>query len=241
MKQLEQILVAIFVLIVITSCDNDDNEEKKLLLNEASLSAKWLVTGINDYESLEFTENGYYIVTENAVDRLTTRKIAHFGEYDITDSETVTLSDFGSIHISYLDESLISFSLQLTSVADNEITVNARKQEEIDSTLKTDLLCQTWEMVSFDGYAIPEFVLLFSKAGTYLCDAIVDGKRKTEVGTWSWCDSEESKLSFSLDNFLDCSGRNIFKNIQLTSESFIATDMENGEPMEMVMRPLVKH
>lgn len=235
MKNLQQILVAIFVLTFITACDKDENDPKEAL-EKATISAKWNVSNSSDYDSFEFNESGNYIVVKNTTTKSINNQIVLFGTYEIIDDKSIVLSDFGTLTISELNENSISFVIKLTNISDNEINIDATKQVEMENTIKTDLLCQSWELVSFDGEAISNFYLLFSIAGTYLVNAEVEGEQITNLGTWTWCNTDENKLAFTIEHELDCDGIEIFKDIQLTSDSFIGIDMENGEPMLVIMK-----
>lgn len=236
MKKLKQILVAIFVLTLIAACDKDKNEPNEIKVEKTTISAKWIVSGSSDYESFEFNKSGNYIVVKNTTKKSTNGQVVLFGTFEIIDGNKIVLSDFGTLTISEIDENSISFSIQLISNSDNEVIINASKQEEIESSTNTDLLCQSWEIVSFGGNVMPNFYVLFSKAGTYLVNAEVVGEEITGLGTWTWCNTAENKLAFTIDNTLDCDGIQIIKDIQLTSSSFIGIDMENGEQDEIIMK-----
>lgn len=158
-----------------------------------------------------------------------------FGTYEILDNQTLSLSNFGTISVTKINGSAISFKVQLFSDTENVFTIEANKQEVYEKTERTELLCRTWELVSVGGYEVSDFTVLFSKSGTYFLSLIFDGERISATGTWVWCDSEETKLAFAIDCNLDCESQNVIKEIQLTEDSFIGVDMENGEPQTMVM------
>lgn len=243
MKNIKQILAAVFLLAFIVACEKDNNEPKNdndltETLEITTISAKWNVSNSNDYESFEFNESGNYIVVKKTATKSTNDQVVLFGTYEITDDKTIVLSDFGTLTISEINESSISFSIRLTSNPDSEIIINASKEEEIESSANTDLLCQSWELVSFGGAAMSDFYVLFSSAGTYLVNLKVEGVEITGLGIWTWCNTDENKLAFTIDNTLDCDGLEIIKEIQLTSNSFSGIDMENAEPMEMIMKPV---
>ncbi|MDG1039008.1 MAG: hypothetical protein P8P15_08330 [Polaribacter sp.] len=237
MKNLKQILVAIFVLTLISACEKDENDPKNEILEKATISAKWTVNNSSDYESFEFNESGNYIVVKKPSTKSTNDQVVFFGTYEITDDKTIVLSNFGTLTITEIDENSISFSILLVSNPDSQVSIKASKAEELESSTNTDLLCQSWELVSFGGETMSDFYVLFSSAGTYLVNAEVDGEEITGLGTWTWCNTDENKLAFTIDNTLDCDGIEIIKDIKLTSESFSGIDMENGEPMEMIMQP----
>jgi hypothetical protein len=232
---MKKILFAIFALTLIAACDKDENEPNEVNVEKTTISAKWTISNSSDYKSFEFNESGNYIVVKNITTRSINDPIVLFGTYEIIDGKKIVLSDFGTLIISVINENSISFSFQLTSNPDNDVIINASKQEEIESSTNTDLLCQTWMLVSFGEYEIQNFYVLFSKAGTYLINNEAEGEEIIKLGTWSWCNTDENKIAFTIENVLDCDGIEIVKDLQLTSNSFIGTDMENGEPMEMIM------
>lgn len=236
MKKLELILVAFFALTLISSCKKEKNDPKDTL-EKTTVSSKWIVSNSSDYDSFEFNESGHYVVVENTTTKSTNDQIILFGTYEIIDNKTIVLSDFGTLTISDIDETSISFSIKLISNPENEIIINASKHEEMESSTNTDLLCQTWELVSFNGVAVPNVYILYSSAGTYLLNAEVEGEQISVVGTWTWCNTDESKLAFAIESVLDCEGINIMRDIQLKSDSFVGIDMENGTPMVVIMKP----
>ncbi len=202
MKKIKQILASIFVLAFITGCDKDKNEPKETL-DKSTISAKWNVSNSSDYDSFEFNESGNYIVVKNTTTKSTAKstndQIILFGTYKIIDNKTIILSDFGTIIVTKIDENLTSFSIKLTSDPNNEIIINASKQEEIKSSTRTDLLCRTWEMVTFNGEPVAgtdrEGTVLFSKAGTYFVSKANDGSGG--IAQWKWNDDAETQLLYS--------------------------------------------
>lgn len=237
MKNFKQILVAIFVLTLITACEKDENDPKNEILEKATISAKWTVNNSSDYESFEFNESGNYIVVKKTSTKSTNDQVVIFGTYEITDNKTILLSNFGTLTITEIDKNSMSFSILLISNPDSQVSMNTSKEKELESSTNTDLLCRSWEIVSFGGEPLPDYYLLISAAGTYLAKGVLEGEEITGLGTWTWCNTGENKFAFTIDNTLDCGGIEIIKDIQLTSESFRGISMENGEPMELIMQP----
>jgi len=201
MRNLKQILLAILVLTFITACDKDENDPKETL-EKTTISAKWNVDNSSEYESFEFNESGNYIVVKNTTTKSTNNQVVLFGTYEIIDAKTLTLADFGTLTISEVNESSISFSINLTSDSDNEIIINASKQDEIESSTKTDLLCRTWEMVTENGVPVAgtemELTVLFSKAGTYFVSfANPEDESEGGLALWKWNNDEETQLLYS--------------------------------------------
>lgn len=200
-KKLKQILIAIFVLTFITACDKDENDPKETL-EKATISAKWNISNSSDYDSFEFNESGNYIVVKNTTTKSTNDQIILFGTYKIIDNKTIVLSDFGTLIVSKIDENSIIFSIKLTSNPNDEIIINASKQEEMESSTRTDLLCKTWEMVTFNGESVVgtdmELTVLFSKAGTYFVSyANPEDENDGGLAQWKWSNDAETQLLFS--------------------------------------------
>lgn len=201
MKAFKQILVAIFLLTFITACNKDENDVKDKL-EKATISAKWMVSNSSDYYSFEFNESGNYIVVKNTTSKSTTGTIL-FGTYEIVDDKTITLTDFGTLILSKIDENAISFTIKLTSDPSNEITINASKKEEMESSARTGLLCRTWEMVSLNGEPVVgtelELTVLFSKAGTYFISyANIQGANSEALAQWKWKDESETHFLYAM-------------------------------------------
>lgn len=199
MKNLKKFLVLILVLTSIISCKKD--EKKPATLKKETISAKWIVSGTSDYKSFEFNKSGNYIVVKSIT---TNDEIVLFGTYKITDNTTIALSDFGTLKISEINTTKISFSFKLTNNPDNEINIIATKQEEMQSSTRTDLLCRTWEMVTINGENVVgtdmELTVLFSSAGTYFVSfANPEDENDGGLAQWKWKDETETKLLYSWD------------------------------------------
>lgn len=198
---MKQILVAILVLISIFSCKKDENKPKDTLSKE-TISAKWTVDGISVFESFEFNKSGNYIIVKYTKTKSTNNQIVLFGTYVIIDDKTIVLSDFGKIMISKIGDNSINFSILLDSNPNNEISIIATKQEEMQNSTKTELLCRTWEMVTVNGDDVTgtdnEFTVLFSAAGTYFVTfANPEDENDGGLAQWKWKDETETKLLYS--------------------------------------------
>lgn len=220
MRKLKQILVAIFVLTFFVACNKDDNDPKEKL-EKATISAKWIVSNSDDYDSFEFNESGNYIVVKNATTKSTNDQIILFGTYEIIDNKTIMLSDFGTITISNIDGDSMSCSIKLTSNPNNEITINASKQEEMESTARIDLLCRTWEMVTVNGEpavdAGMELTVLFSKAGTYFVTYTNFEDETDGLAQWKWKNEEETQILYSWEQVPVWNEEDYVEIIELTS------------------------
>ncbi|PLX02800.1 MAG: hypothetical protein C0595_09330 [Marinilabiliales bacterium] len=232
MKMLKQILMVIMVLTVIISCKKDD-KNSTLTLEIDTISAKWLVSGTSEYSSFEFNKSGNYIVIKNAN---TTNQQIKFGTYTITES-TIILSDYGTIIVSEIKDNSITFIFKTSINPDTEINIVANKQEEMESTTKTDLLCRTWELLTFNGDPVAgtdmELTVLFSKAGTYF--VTYNNEPDTEnVAQWKWKNTEETELYYSWDEVPNWGTASYVQITELTSNSLII----NENDVVYVLQPL---
>lgn len=238
MKSLKQILVAIFVLtFIVVSCNKDKNDPKETL-EKAAISAKWIVSGSNEYESFEFNESGNYIVVKNLTTKSTNDQIILFGTYEIIDNKTIVLSDFGTLTISEINENSISFSIHSSSYPDNDIVITASKQEEMENSTNTELLCRTWKMVSVNGVDVAdteyELSVLFSKAGTYFVEyANSEDEDAGGLAHWKWSDNSETKFLYSWETPPVWEEEDIVEVIELTNNSLKILDRfgENEEEL----------
>jgi len=201
MTNLKQILLIILASTFVTACDKDVNDPKETL-EKATICAKWNVNNSSEYKSFEFNECGNYIVVKNTTAKSTNKRVVLFGTYEIINANMLTLADFGTLTISEVNESSISFSINLTSDPENEFIINASKQDEIESSTKTDLLCRTWEMVTENGVPVAgtkmELTIMFSKAGTYFVSfANPDDENEGGLAQWKWNNDEETQLLYS--------------------------------------------
>ncbi len=162
-------------------------------IDSAELVGKWEV-GDNSLGivSVEFGGSNNYVVVTNA--ELPTRAeeefFTYFGTYTVA-GDKVIMSDLGEMTITSLGESGIAFSLAI--YGGSAVSMSGGKAQEMASSSKTDLLCRTWKVVSYeeDGvvyyesneeFAMPEFVY-FSKAGTYL---LTFSNGSTGLSNWKW-------------------------------------------------------
>jgi len=200
MKKVKQIIVTIFILTFITSCDKDENELKETV-NKTTISAKWVVSNSNEYKSFEFNESGNYIVVQKTAEP-TNEQIILFGNYDIIDNKAIVLSDFGTLTIFEVNESSINFSFKRSNNPNNEIIIDASKKEEMESSTKTEFLCKTWKMVTINGDSVVgtdnELTVLFSEAGTYFVSfANPIDDNAGGLAEWKWNNETETHFLYS--------------------------------------------
>lgn len=231
MKNFKLVIVAIFVLMFIASCNKDENDSRATL-ERKTISAKWMISNSNEYKSFEFNESGNYIVVENATTKSANDQIILFGTYEITNNKSIVLSDFGTLTITGINENEISFSVRLTSDLGNDFIFNALKHEEMHSSSRTDLLCRTWEMVTENGEPVEgtemELTVLISKAGTYFVSfANPEDENDGGLAQWKWNDEAETQMLYSWDEVPVWDDEYYAEILELTSDSLKLTEYDD--------------
>jgi len=192
MNTIKQFLLVVVLFSVLISCKKEEEEILTAILDKENLSAKWLVDDSSTYQSFEFNKSGNYIIIKNTKKSTEAQEIL-FGTYQIN-KNTITLSDFGNIEVAEITDNSVRFLI----VSDN-ITINAAKKEEMDSTTRTDLLCKTWKTISIDGVVVTgtndEFSVIFSAAGTYFVS--YTNTNYQFLATWEWDDASETVFIYS--------------------------------------------
>jgi hypothetical protein len=231
MKNFKTFLIAIFALTSIISCTKDENKPNKPLEKE-TISAKWIVGGTSVYESFEFNKSGNYIVVKNVTTKSESSQIVLFGTYVIVDKTTITLSNFGTLKISTITDNSIGFTVQLTGNPTSAIVITATKQNEMAATTRTDLLCRTWEMVTYNGESVTgtdmELTVLFSKAGTYFV-SFADPSDENDGGLaqWKWKNVAETEMLYSWDEIPVWSEANSVQIPELTATTLKIIEHED--------------
>jgi|GEM_PF-2939329 len=193
-----------------TNNDNDTTDPQIL-----AISAKWNVSDNNStYVAFEFNKYGNYIVSfDEYLD-----EEPRFGKYELVGGTTIKMAGFGEILIVSVNEN--SFEFELTTYEDNYTeSIRTLKQEEMELTTRTKLLCRTWELKEIipEKYSDYEeweidlmnsdnLTVLFSPAGTYFVRSSDKGEDYfyNKVSIWKWFDNSEKILCYSHYNNLDC-------------------------------------
>ncbi len=222
MKILKQFLMIIMVLTVIISCKKDE-KNNGVTLSTDTISAKWIVSGSAEYSSFEFNKSGNYIIVKYAN---TANQLVKFGTYTISES-TIILSDYGNIIVSEIKDNSITFIFKTSIDPDTEINITANKQEEMESTTNTDLLCRTWELLTLNDEPVAgtemELTVLFSKAGTYFVTYSNDPDTEN-IAQWKWKNTEETELYYSWDEVPVWEQESYVVITELTSSTLIITE-----------------
>jgi hypothetical protein len=207
------------------------------ILNNEIISAKWIVSGTSDYKSFEFNENGNYLVVAKSTDS----QINRFGRYKITDNQTITLHNFGTLKLSSINGSKFDFKAYIQNSSTYEINVNTTKATENSNSSKTNQLCRTWKMISVNGDSSvskdSEQLLLFSNAGTYFVSFSnpID-ENEENVAQWKWKDNTEAYMCVSWNGEPTCDGSNEIQIIELTANTLKIQDKDEL----FVLKPIIE-
>jgi hypothetical protein len=205
------------------SCDSDDGPDDgggTGGTTQTALLGKYNLSDNDNYGSVEFTGNNKYIVTKflDSASGLRSAKstaetkyiIVIFGDYTVNNQSTennyvVDLQQFGTITINISDSGNIDVTIN-----DGENTYNytADKGDEVVSSEKTKLLCNTWNFDKSieDGeeYTDEGLTITFTSNGTYTMYKpnldewdIAAGMTNYSYGSWSWIDSKTIKVEYT--------------------------------------------
>lgn len=199
MKIVKWFLVSIFFGAFILSCIKSKAPQIDIL-NKTTLSGKWVVSGSGDFKSFEFNESGNYIIIKDSTENITHDQYLFFGFYTIIDYSRIILYGFGEIHINEINEETISFTFNSEIIYGEEVAITARKQEEIEDSPKTNLLCNTWQLASENGetHVDTSLYVLFSKTGScFYSYSNAYHDHSGGVAQWKWKDSITIGLQYS--------------------------------------------
>ncbi|MDR3217953.1 MAG: hypothetical protein LBU22_03090 [Dysgonamonadaceae bacterium] len=167
-------LMSLFAMIVISSCDKNDDDNGDTLTN--TISAKWEITDSNSaYASFEFNKDGNYIVIENetinksyvtgksksslfqngkslGTGNIATRSASaesnlspiHYGTYKIEENRII-LTGFGVIDVISITTEEFTFSFILEATGAKGVYVASKAKEPISASNRTDMFCRTWK------------------------------------------------------------------------------------------------
>lgn len=199
MNKLKQIIAFLLILGLI-SCSKDDSNRKES--EKESINNKWIVENSAEFKSIEFDDNGNYIITRNKSTSTSkmaeTEEVVVLGTYEILDTDIFLLSDFGTVKFDDSDPNHIKFSIMYKGSNTYTYEMNVTKAEDFVSTPKTDLLCNhTWKFTRQMPINDTINLINFSKAGTCFTNFKIvspESRSSAEFGKWKWKDSDETKI-----------------------------------------------
>ncbi len=199
MNILKNITYCILIILLTISCvkENEPTEFEA----QKNLLAKWVVNNSNDYVSFEFNKSGNYLVVKKVNKGSKSENKVLFGAYKVIKENVLKLSDIGTISITNYDNNTSDFLIEELNTQ-KPILINLTKEKEKFTSTKSDLLCRTWEMVTFNDEdakgTILDLTVLFTKAGTYFV-TFSDPMLRDSLHTswWMWKDETENILQYS--------------------------------------------
>lgn len=198
MKKLKQIIVSLLIITSLFSCSIADYGRKDS--EKESINRKWIAENSTEFKSIEFDNNGNYIITKNkipATSKVAEQEIVVLGTYKILDTDIFLLSNFGTIKFDDSDSNHIKFSIKYEGSDTYTYDLNVTKSDEFVSTPKTNLLCDnTWKFTRKESIKDTINLINFSKAGTCFTSFSIASPKLNliEFGTWKWQDKEETKI-----------------------------------------------
>jgi len=160
-----------------------------------TISEKWEINSPeSEYSSFEFNHDKNYIVVENNY-----YKLAHFGEYNMPQKDTINLEDLGTIKINSDSKTDVSFSFTLFDNPGAGMNFDAAKADTIPESAELDLLCRTWRVVDCSEKEKIGTIILFSNAGTYFY-TFPNGESNT-LSRWRWYDNKMEEFEYSHEDW----------------------------------------
>jgi hypothetical protein len=192
--------------------------ERRTELTKEQVTGKWEVSNSSRYKSFEFTESGNYIVIRKSSSKSTADEV-EMGVYDFGEDGSIILPGFGEIENFESTGNSANFDVNDESYPGDPEPVLSIKSAQYQETTKTELLCKTWKVVSFNGKSTNPGnakEILFSRSGTYLV-SYLDGT--TGLSSWQWKDNKEEYICYSWYGNPSCNGSNEVKVYDLTESS----------------------
>ena len=260
MKNLIKFLVFALLVINFNSCESDDSDDiyyddgasSEINLEDIEdIYGKWVVSNSTIYKSFEFTDRGVCIMVEKSMAKSMAKS---------DDGEKVSLGTYARNNIGFgllllldngeqnliLDEIFLtknkksaSFTVTNTATPNNVVSVQSNKAEEIKVSARTELLTNSWLVVSstvIDEEGIPwtfqlleddirmMFALTYSGFFTSLLKLpIIEGVQVKEArnnGNWDWEGDTETVFSAWTNEQMG-SDRTFFTISSLTENSLV--------------------
>lgn len=244
MKKIKVLAALLSLVVIFSSCEKGDNKDNNdVTITKETISAKWIVADNVTYKSFEFNESGNFIIVVDNMKKSMNEEDIIFGNYEVVDDITIKLKNYGTIKTSKIDDNTISFTLTLDTSSGNEISINANKADEMQSSSNTELLCRTWNMVSINGENVAgteeELTVLFSQAGTYFVTYLNSTDEENGgLAKWKWKDENQNTLCYSWDGEPTCDGDNEIL-IEVTTNSLKITEVFDDEAEIYILEPLI--
>ncbi|KRB53971.1 hypothetical protein ASD98_20325 [Flavobacterium sp. Root186] len=238
MYRVSQIIVSLLLIISLFSCSQDENNKENT--EKVSISKKWIVQNSTEFESVEFDENGNYIIIKNGNSKFSKKnaEIIVFGTYEVLDTDILLLSNFGSMKVDDSDPNNITFSIKYEGSDTYTYQLKVTKAAEFTSTPKTDLLCDnTWKRIKKEEIKDTVSLVNFSKAGTCFTNFSITSQSSMEFGKWQWKDASETKIIITQMKYplwvLDKDGEVEFEISSLSSTKLEMKEVFDGKTYDV--------
>lgn len=96
-------------------------------------------------------------------------------------------------------------------------------------------ICHKWQFVDIGG-SVPasDMYVTFSDDNSYVIISVELDRESRYFGTWTWCEYGE-KITFSLQNIVDCNG-DVIDNIIFDDGLLLGNSSENGVRKKVVLK-----
>jgi hypothetical protein len=223
MKNTVKFLAFLLLVINFNSCESDDSDDINFddgtssEINLEDIHGKWMVSNSTIYKSFEFTDKGVCIMVEKSMAKSMAKS---------TDGEKVSLGTYAWDNFTlgleflledgkqnlildeiFLTKKSASFTVTNTATPNNVVPVQSVRAEEMEESVRTELLAKSWIVVSMtvtDEEGIPwtfqleeeNIRMIFSLTyyGTFSSYGSQNGEVETPYGTWIWSDKTETAI-----------------------------------------------
>ncbi len=103
-----------------------DENQAENPINAELISGKWLIEETGEFFSVELNKNGNYNIVMPVTG--TSDEAVFSGTYEITNNNTIVLSNFGTITATNIKENSITYTITLDTAPDSPTTITAIKQ-----------------------------------------------------------------------------------------------------------------
>lgn len=215
-------IIGFLVVVLLFSCKKEQNE-----IEVPTLIAKWNVENNSEYISFEFTEAGNYIIEKVASDKNYEYIV---GLFQLIDENSINLSDFGIINIA--DLSLNSIDLFFVDSLGSQVNITASMQAQIESSTQTDLLTNTWSVLSYNGNIVSgtqnDMNVIFSQSGTYF--SWNENPEYNDAGgmaEWMWANNDQTYFRYRWGPIWY--SNMMCEIVELSANSLIVFDIPNDD------------
>jgi hypothetical protein len=239
MQKLNQIILTALLLAFMAACSSNQ-EEAPTMSGEPTIVAKWNIDNSDLYMSFEFNSSNNYVIVQKAPDVAAEARRIYFGNYEVVESYLINLEGFGTMIISDMSTSSINFSIRVFGDSENQIVLDATRQEDLANSERTEMLNKTWRVVTLNGVDVSgtddQLTVMWSKAGTYL---VSNQQGATMLAQWKWKNAEETEFLYTFYEVPVWNDED-FVRIEELSENYVrVVEDVDGEIESWELEPLI--